>query len=116
MADVFALRESAPLISLVSPEMGLNRVTITRGDNSVNPSECVGAWPAVLDMNFHTLAHGRFFNELDEENADKFKSMVLVPSKVVDGVAIGIGMVLGAILFFVGLFLILWKGKSSYKA
>ena len=54
--------------------------------------------------------------ELDEENADKFKSMVLVPSKVVDGVAIGVGMVLGAILFFVGLFLILCKGKSSYKA
>ena len=36
MADVLALRESAPLISLVSPEMSLNSVTLTRGDKSVN--------------------------------------------------------------------------------
>jgi putative ABC transport system permease protein len=35
----------------------------------VNPSECVGVWPAVLDMNLHTLEHGRFFTDLDEENA-----------------------------------------------
>jgi putative ABC transport system permease protein len=69
MADVLALRESAPLISVVSPEMSLNRVTITRGDKSVNPSECVGVWPAVIDMNLHTLAHGRFFTDLDEEYA-----------------------------------------------
>jgi ABC-type antimicrobial peptide transport system permease subunit len=69
MTDVLALRESAPLISLVSPEMSLNRITITRGGQSVNPSECVGVWPTVLDMNLHTLEHGRFFNEIDEENA-----------------------------------------------
>jgi putative ABC transport system permease protein len=29
----------------------------------------VGVWPAVLDMNLHTLAHGRFFTDLDEELA-----------------------------------------------
>ncbi len=71
MVDVQALRKSAPLIRLVSPEMAFQEyVTITHGDKMVNPSECVGVWPAVLDMNLHTLEHGRFFNELDEENAN----------------------------------------------
>ena len=36
----------------------------------VNPSECVGVWPAVLDMNLHTLQYGRFFTDLDEEKAN----------------------------------------------
>jgi ABC-type antimicrobial peptide transport system permease subunit len=69
MADVMALRNSAPLIRLVSPEMALRNVVLTRADKSVVPSECVGVWPAVLDMNLHTLAHGRFFTDLDEELA-----------------------------------------------
>ena len=70
MLDVMALRQSAPLIRLVSPEMALNNCTVTRGDKMVNPSECVGVWPAVLDMNLHTLQHGRFFTDLDEEKAN----------------------------------------------
>jgi putative ABC transport system permease protein len=69
MVDVMALRSSAPLIRLVSPEMALQNVMMTRADKSVVPSECVGVWPAVLDMNLHTLAHGRFFTDLDEESA-----------------------------------------------
>ena len=70
MVDVMALRQSAPLIRLVSPEMALNNCTVTRGDKMVNPSECVGVWPAVLDMNLHTLQYGRFFADLDEEKAN----------------------------------------------
>jgi putative ABC transport system permease protein len=69
MADVIALRESAPLIRIVSPEMELDDVVLTRRDKTVSPSECVGVWPAVLDMNLHTLAHGRFFTDLDEDLA-----------------------------------------------
>lgn len=69
MQDVYALRDSAPLIRLVSPEMSLNNTIITRGQKQVSPSECVGVWPAVLEMNLHTVAHGRFFNSLDEESA-----------------------------------------------
>jgi putative ABC transport system permease protein len=69
MADVIALRESAPLIRIVSPEMELDDVVVTRGEKTVAPSECVGVWPAVLDMNLHTLAHGRFFTDLDEDLA-----------------------------------------------
>ncbi len=67
--DVYALRSSAPLIRLVSPEMSLNDAVVSRGERRMNPSECVGVWPAVLDMNLHTLEHGRFFTALDEEKA-----------------------------------------------
>src|SRR6267154_870981 len=70
MSDVVALRESAPLLRLISPEMAINGVTVTRGDKMVSPSETVGVWPAVVDMNLHTVQHGRFFTDLDEENAN----------------------------------------------
>jgi putative ABC transport system permease protein len=69
MLDVMALRESAPLLKLVSPEMELDRAIISRGERRVRASECVGVWPAVIEMNLHTLEHGRFFTDLDEENA-----------------------------------------------
>ena len=67
--DVYALQRSAPLIRLVSPEMGLRNPLMTRRGKNVSPSELVGAWPAVLDMNLHVLEHGRFFNQIDDENA-----------------------------------------------
>lgn len=69
MRDVEALTRSAPLVRMVSPEMALERVTISRGDKRTRPSEFVGVWPVVLEMNLHTLEHGRFFNSVDEENA-----------------------------------------------
>jgi putative ABC transport system permease protein len=69
MRDVYALQRSAPLIKLISPEMAVERVTITRGDRRARPSEFVGVWPAVVDMNLHVIEHGRFFNALDEETA-----------------------------------------------
>lgn len=70
LRDVRALLENAPLIRVVSPEMGHDRATMARGDKTVWPSELVGAWPAVLDMNLHTVEHGRFFTPLDEELAN----------------------------------------------
>ncbi len=70
MADVEALRECAPLLRLVSPEMEIWPMIVTHGDKMVRPFDTVGVWPAVLDMNLHTLEHGRFFTELDEENAN----------------------------------------------
>src|SRR6267142_5885732 len=70
MADVQALRESAPLLRLVSPEMALGDVPVTYHGKTVEPAETVGVWPAVLDMNLHTLEHGRFFTDFDEENAN----------------------------------------------
>src|SRR5512146_2240030 len=70
MADVEALRDCAPLLRLISPEMSIYNVTATRADKIVVPSEAVGVWPAVIDMNLHTLQYGRFFTDLDEENAN----------------------------------------------
>jgi ABC-type antimicrobial peptide transport system permease subunit len=69
MVDVIALKESAPLIRVVSPEMSLGEAVVSRGEKSTVPSEVVGCWPEVLEMNLHTLEHGRFFNDLDEKNA-----------------------------------------------
>lgn len=68
MNDVMALRNGAPLIRLVSPEMGIQGV-LTHGGKSVVPAELVGVWPEVIEMNLHTLQYGRFFTDLDEENA-----------------------------------------------
>jgi len=70
MRDVYALRDSASLLQLVSPEMRLRPAVISRGEKSMRPSECVGVWPAVLDMNLHTLEYGRFFTDLDEDLAN----------------------------------------------
>ncbi|MBM3878233.1 MAG: ABC transporter permease [Verrucomicrobia bacterium] len=68
MVDVQALRRSAPLLRVVSPEMRLE-VLLSRAGKYVRPEECCGVWPAVIDMNLHTLEHGRFFTDLDEETA-----------------------------------------------
>jgi putative ABC transport system permease protein len=70
MVDARALNQSAPLLRLVSPEMEVDDIILTRGDKTSEPSECVGVYPAVLEMNLHTLAHGRFFTDLDEEQAN----------------------------------------------
>ena len=68
MHDVMALRQGAPLVRLVSPEMAINGV-LSRGGKTVVPSELNGVWPEVLEMNLHTLQYGRFFTDLDEDNA-----------------------------------------------
>src|SRR6185436_17161096 len=70
MVDVQSLRASAPLLRLVSPEMSVYGVVLTREKNTCVPGECVGVSRAVLEMNLHTLEHGRFFTDLDEENAN----------------------------------------------
>ncbi len=70
MVDVGALKASAPLLRLVSPEMAVRGAMLTRDEKSTVPFECVGVSPAVLEMNLHTLEHGRFFTDLDEENAN----------------------------------------------
>jgi putative ABC transport system permease protein len=70
LTDVRALLQTAPLLKLISPEMAIQNVLLTRGENTSMPSECVGVSPAVIDMNLHTMEYGRFFTDLDEENAN----------------------------------------------
>ncbi|MGD0539021.1 MAG: ABC transporter permease [Verrucomicrobiota bacterium] len=70
MTDVQALRQCASLVPLISPQMAVSGMTLNLGAKAVNPSECVGVWPTVIEMNLHTLEHGRFFTDLDEEYAN----------------------------------------------
>src|SRR5256714_10611208 len=54
MADVLALRDSAPLLALVSPLMDVDDVIATHGEKTT-VGDIAGVWPAVIDMNLHTL-------------------------------------------------------------
>jgi putative ABC transport system permease protein len=66
--DVQALEQSAPLVTLLSPEMRVF-ATLTANGKKFRPWNCVGVWPAALQMNEHVVEHGRMFNELDDEMA-----------------------------------------------
>jgi putative ABC transport system permease protein len=66
--DVEALQVGAPLVTDLSPEMRLG-ATLTANGKSFRPWNCAGVWPAALAMNEHVIAHGRMFNELDDELA-----------------------------------------------
>ena len=69
LRDVYALKQSAPLLRVVSPEMGAFCMA-SRAGKHTRPSETVGVWPAVLGMNLYEVEHGRFFTDLDEEKAN----------------------------------------------
>jgi putative ABC transport system permease protein len=70
LRDVLALQRSAPLIKWVTPEMSsATPVTLTRGEKAYNPWFFVGTWPSNADVWQHRLAHGRMFNDLDEQEA-----------------------------------------------
>src|ERR1051326_1054107 len=51
MIDAEALKASAPLLRLVSPEMAVHNALLTRGEKTSGPFEWVGVTPAVLEMN-----------------------------------------------------------------
>ena len=70
IADAEALRHGATLLRLVSPQMEVDDPILTHGDKMSRPDECIGVSPDVLEMNLHKLEHGRFFSDLDEENAN----------------------------------------------
>jgi putative ABC transport system permease protein len=69
MTDVHALMRSAPLITMVVPEMRTRSITMTYGDKTIRPRNFLGNWPNAVELNQHTLAHGRMFNEVDDEYA-----------------------------------------------
>ncbi|MEI8041481.1 MAG: ABC transporter permease [Verrucomicrobiota bacterium] len=66
--DVRALEQSAPLVSRLSPEMRLSAVLSAKG-KTFRPWICSGVWPVALEMSEHSIAHGRMFNEVDDEMA-----------------------------------------------
>ena len=51
--------------------------------------------------------------DLDETNEKKFKDAVIKPSSIVNGLSIGLGIVFGAILFIIGVFIIARSGSNQ---
>ena len=68
MNDVYALKDSAPLVTRISPEMRLP-ATFSANGKRFRPWNCVGVWPVAVEMNEHVIEYGRMFNELDDEMA-----------------------------------------------
>lgn len=68
MNDVYALKQSAPLVTRISPEMRLP-ATFSANSKRFRPWNCVGVWPVAVEMNEHKIQYGRMFNELDDEMA-----------------------------------------------
>ena len=54
---------------MVTPEMRHARPILTRGNKAYSPGVCAGTTPNALEMNQHVIAHGRMFNDLDDELA-----------------------------------------------
>ncbi len=67
--DVYALRKSAPLIKVITPEMRTRNITVTHRGKSFDPWIFTGTWPNALEMNQHVVEYGRMFNEIDDEQA-----------------------------------------------
>src|SRR5688572_25026010 len=68
--DLYALRASAPLVKQLAPEMRAPRNTrVTKAGKTTEWANVIGTWPTALDINQHTLEHGRMFNEIDDESA-----------------------------------------------
>src|SRR3974377_139234 len=66
MNDVYALKESAPLVTRISPEMRLP-ATFTANGKRFRPWNCVGVWPVAVEMKEHVVESGRMFNMVEEE-------------------------------------------------
>src|SRR5205814_9465674 len=66
--DVYALKQSAPLVTRLSPEMRLS-ASLSANGKSFRPWLLNGVWPVALEMSEHVIEHGRMFNELDDEMA-----------------------------------------------
>jgi putative ABC transport system permease protein len=67
--DVYALQNSAPLVTRISPEMRQWGATVSANGKRFRPFTCSGVWPVALEMSEHAIAHGRMFNDLDDRMA-----------------------------------------------
>ncbi|HTG45114.1 MAG TPA: ABC transporter permease, partial [Verrucomicrobiae bacterium] len=79
--DVYALEASAPLATEFSPEMRTFGARITGNGKAFRPWNLAGVWPVALEMNEHVIAHGRMFNEIDDEMA---RSVCVIGTEVRD--------------------------------
>jgi len=67
--DVHALQNGAPLVTRISPEMRQFGATVSANGKRFRPFNVSGVWPVALEMSEHVVAHGRMFNEVDEQMA-----------------------------------------------
>jgi putative ABC transport system permease protein len=68
--DVYALERSAPLVTLVEPEMRMSGYSrVTHDGKMPDWAYVVGTWPDALEMNQHVVQYGRMFNAIDDEYA-----------------------------------------------
>src|SRR5712692_2693758 len=89
MHDVYALKNSASLVKLVTPEMRLagsggpggGGAMLTHGGKSFSAWRTIGTWPSAIEMEQHVIQYGRMFNEIDDENA---RSVCVIGSGVRD--------------------------------
>src|SRR5688572_14181258 len=79
--DVYALQASAPLVVKYSPEMRLPGGRVSANGKSERVWNMAGVWPAAVTMNEHVVAHGRMFNEIDDELA---RSVCVIGSAIRD--------------------------------
>jgi putative ABC transport system permease protein len=66
--DVYALQQSAPLVTEISPEMRLWG-TLSANGKHFRPWYLSGVWPVALDMNEEAVQYGRMFNAIDDTMA-----------------------------------------------
>ncbi len=66
--DVYALEESAKLVSELSPEMQLF-ATFTANGKRFRPWNCLGVWPVAAELNEHVIRFGRMLTDVDDEMA-----------------------------------------------
>jgi putative ABC transport system permease protein len=66
--DVYALRQNAPLVTRISPEMRLP-ATLSANGKRFRPWNVVGVWPVAAELNEHVVQCGRMITELDDEMA-----------------------------------------------
>src|SRR5688500_14227445 len=78
--DVYAL-ENATLVDRLSPEMRLFGGFISANGKTFRPWNTIGVWPIALEMTEHEIAHGRMFNEIDDEGA---RSVVVIGTGIRD--------------------------------
>lgn len=66
--DVIALRQNAPLLSYVSPEVHLGGAKVIYQNKQSNP-RVSGVEPDLFFVDKHEMAFGRFINSLDVQNS-----------------------------------------------
>jgi putative ABC transport system permease protein len=69
IADVYALQNCSTLLTKFSPEMRLFGGVVSANGKVIRPWNTIGVWPVALEMTEHEIAHGRMFNEIDDEGA-----------------------------------------------